>query len=88
MIFLPPPVQFQTFAWLLRNSLDQGPWCNWQHVNLSSWKVRVRIPSGPRRPWFCRELAERLRTGASPIPKSYIDLWGLAFDNGFVDWTG
>jgi hypothetical protein len=22
----------------------QGPWCNWQHVNLSSPKVRVRIP--------------------------------------------
>jgi hypothetical protein len=29
-----------------------------------------------------------LGQGASPIPKSYIDLWGLAFDNGFVDWTG
>jgi hypothetical protein len=28
----------------------RGPWCNWQHVSLSSFKVRVRIPSGP--PFF------------------------------------
>src|SRR5271155_2900217 len=25
----------------------QGPWCNWQHINPSCYKVRVRIPPGP-----------------------------------------
>ena len=24
-----------------------GPWCNWQHVTPSKWKVRGRIPPGP-----------------------------------------
>src|SRR5579871_1017376 len=36
---------------------SEGPWCKWQHVNLSSWKVRVRVPPGPRQPWFGREAA-------------------------------
>jgi hypothetical protein len=45
-----------------------GPWCNWQHICLSSVKVRVRIPSGPqhslvRQATFGKESDEESLTG-------------------------
>src|SRR5579863_868615 len=36
-------------------------------MSLSSSKVGVRVPPGPRRPWFGREAAGGLRTGRLPL---------------------
>ena len=57
----------------------RGPWCNWQHVSPSSFKVRVRVPSGPQHSPFGRGSGEEFVTGE--LLKSSLDLSSVAFDN-------